>query len=107
MFMHRNLVVSVPPDIRAIFARWGEHCDPAPLGAPGADPRLPARLYRPLAAAPGPAPVARRALARIYADAVLNMEYGQFAELRREGAAVFPWIVQVLAADPVLRRQLD
>ena len=56
----------------------------------GADPQASAQVYRLLAGAGAGAALARQALARMYADALLNMEFGQFAELRREGAQVFP-----------------
>lgn len=73
----------------------------------GADPHACAQLYGVLAHAACGTLLARRALARIYTDALINMEFGQFAELRREGAQVFPWIAQLVASDPVLCRQLD
>lgn len=105
--MQEQLAVSVPVPLRDIFAEWAESCDPGPLCQGGADPQASAQVYRLLAGAKAGAVLARQALARIYADALLNMEFGQFAELRREGAQVFPWIAQVLASDPVLCRQLD
>ena len=105
--MQEQLPVTVPAPLRDIFAEWAESCDPGPLCQGGADPQASAQVYRLLADAAAGTALARQALARIYADALLNMEFGQFAELRREGAQVFPWIAQVVAADPVLRLQLD
>ncbi len=103
--MQELLVVSVPGPLRDIFAEWAATCDPAPLC--GADPQAGARRYRLLAQAQAGTALARQALVGVYADALLNMEFGQFAELRREGAQVFPWIAQLLACDPVLCHQLD
>ena len=103
--MNEAIALQVPAPIRAIFAQWGEGCDPAPL-RPGDDPARLARFYRRLAATAAELHLARHALVRIYTDAALNMQYGQFAELRREGAAVYPWIAQLVAADPVLAARL-
>lgn len=89
---------AVPAAIRAIFAQWSEACDPAPLG-PGDDPAALAAFYRRLAYAAAGTHLARHELARIHADAARNCEAGQFAELRREGQALLPWIEQMLAAD--------
>ena len=105
--LHEAVAISVPPALRAIFAEWAASCDPAPLCQPGADPYDAGQVYSLLAMAAADMALARQSLARVYADARLNMEFGQFAELRREGAQVFPWIAQVVAADPVLCRQLD
>ena len=105
--MQELLAVDVPQSLRAIFAQWAALCDPAALCRCGADPQASAQRYAVLAHAAAGTALAREALACIYADALLNMEFGQFAELRREGAQVFPWIAQVVASDPVLRRQLD
>ncbi|WP_426101204.1 hypothetical protein [Massilia sp. TSP1-1-2] len=105
--MQERLEVSVPAPLRDIFAEWAETCDPGALCQGGADPHASARLYRALSRSSSRTVLARQALARIYADALVNMEFGQFAELRREGAQVFPWIAQVIASDPVLRAQLD
>ena len=99
--MSAPVALSVPDAIRAIFAQWGEGFDPAAL-RPGDDPAQLAAFYRRLAETAAEMHLARHAMARIYADAALSMEYGQFAELRREGAAVYPWIAQLVAADPVL-----
>ena len=104
--MAAPLAVQVPPALRDIFGEWAAACDPAPLCRAGADPHDAAELYSLLAAASFDALLARQALARVYADALENMTFGQFAELRREGAAVFPWIAQVVADDPALRRAL-
>ncbi len=104
--MAAPLAVTVPAALRDIFGEWAAACDPAPLCRAGADPHDAAEVYSLLAAASFDALLARQALARVYADALENMAFGQFAELRREGAAVFPWIAQVVAADPVLRRAL-
>jgi hypothetical protein len=98
-------VVQVPEALRAIFAEWAASCDPAPLCQPGADPHDAAQVYGLLAMAAADTALARQALERIYIDARLNMEFGQFAELRREGSQVFPWIANVLAADPIPCRQ--
>ena len=103
--MTELVALHVPSPIRAIFAQWSEGCDPGPL-RPGDDPVQLARFYRRLAATAAELHLARHALVRIYTDAALNMEYGQFAELRREGAAVYPWIARVMAADPVLAARL-
>lgn len=103
----QRLRVTVPAALRPIFAQWAGACDPAPHCRAGADPRVAANVYGLLAAASCDAALARGVLARVYADALVNMEFGQFAELRREGEQVFPWIAQVVAADPVLRRQLE
>ena len=103
--MDQPVALSVPAPIRAIFAQWAEGCDPGPL-RPGDDPRERASFYRRLAENAAEMHLARHAVARIYSDAAVNMAYGQFAELRREGAAVYPWIAQLVAADPVLARQL-
>jgi hypothetical protein len=104
--MQEALAVRVPQALRDIFEEWAASCDPAALCQSGADPEGAAQVYSLLAAASFDAMLGRQALARVYADALLNMQYGQFAELRREGAAVFPWIAEVVAADPVLRSQL-
>ncbi len=104
--MAAPLAVQVPPALRDIFGEWAAACDPAPLCRAGADPQQAAEVYSLLAAASFDALLARQALARVYADALENMAFGQFAELRREGAAVFPWISQVVAGDPALRRAL-
>ena len=103
--MNDPVALQVPAPIRAIFAQWSQGCDPAPL-RPGDDPARLARFYRRLAGTAAELHLARHALVRIYTDAALNMQYGQFAELRREGAQVYPWIAQVVAADPVLAAQL-
>ena len=103
--MNQPVALSVPAPIRAIFAQWSEGYDPAPL-RPGDDPARLARFYRRLAETAAELHLARHAVVRIYTDAQTNMQYGQFAELRREGAAVYPWIAQVVAADPVLAAQL-
>ncbi len=105
--MQEQLPVNVPAPLRDIFAEWAETCDPGALCRRGADPQAAAQVYRLLAQAASGTVLARQALAAIYADALLNMEFGQFAELRREGAQVFPWIAQLVASDPVLCRQLD
>ena len=101
MSMEQAVLVALPLSVRQVFARWGEQCDPAPQCHDG--------LYRELGAMANLAElaVARRVLARIHADAVRNMQFGQFAELRREGALVYPWIAQVVAADPVLCDRSD
>lgn len=99
------VALSVPPALRRIFAQWGEACDPAPA-AGGADPAAVAAFYRRLAETTAEMVLARHAVARIYADAALNRDYGQFAELRHEGAAVFPWVAKLVADDPVLSRQI-
>jgi hypothetical protein len=104
--MQEAVAVRVPEALREIFGEWAAACDPAPLCHAGADPDGAAQVYSLLAAASFDAMLGRQALARVYADALLNMQFGQFAELRREGAAVFPWIAGVVAADPVLRGQL-
>lgn len=104
--MEGRLFVTVPAPLRAIFTQWAERCDPAHCRA-GGDPHAGAAIYTLLAGAIGETTLAHAAAARIYADALLNMEFGQFAELRREGAQVFPWIAQLLAADPMLCRQLE
>ena len=104
--MDQPVAVRVPQQLRDIFGEWAAACDPAPRCRPGADPDDAGQVYSLLAAASFDALLARQALARVYADALQNMEFGQFAELRREGAAVFPWIAQVVADDPVLRGQL-
>lgn len=103
----QQLQVQVPAALRSIFTQWASECDPAPHCRAGAEPQVAANIYGLLAAAACDAALARTALAGVYADALANMEFGQFAELRREGAQVFPWIAQVVASDPVLRRQLD
>lgn len=105
--MQEPLAVSVPAPLRDIFVQWADTCDPAALCRRGADLHANAQVYRVLAEAAAGTALTRQVLAWIYADALLNMEFGQFAELRREGARVFPWIAQVLASDPVLCRQLD
>jgi hypothetical protein len=104
--MQQMLMVRVPEPLRAIFAEWAVTCDPAPLCRGGADPHDASEVYGLLAMAAADTALARQSLARVYADARLNMEFGQFAELRREGAQVLPWITRVLAADPVLSAQL-
>ena len=104
--MQEPVTISVPPALRHIFAEWSATCDPAPLCRSGVDPHDAAEVYGLLAQAGADTALARQSLARIYADARLNMEFGQFAELRREGAQVFPWIAQVVAADPVLCGQV-
>ena len=105
MDMDDPLPLNVPPALRRIFAQWGEGCDPAP--APGGeDPAALAAFYRRLAETAAEMLLARHAVARIYADAALNCDYGQFAELRREGAEVFLWVAQLVANDPVLSRRL-
>jgi hypothetical protein len=92
------VAVRVPAALRPIFSDWAACCDPAPLCRAGADPQQAAELYSLLAAARFDALLARQALARVYDDALQNMVFGQFAELRREGAQVFPWIAQLLAS---------
>jgi hypothetical protein len=96
--MDQAVAVRVPAALRPIFSEWAACCDPAPLCRAGADPRQAAELYSLLAAASVDALLARQALARVYDDALQNMVFGQFAELRREGAQVFPWIAQLLAS---------
>ncbi len=98
-----TIAVRVPSALRPIFDAWATPCDPAACGAP---PRAAAELYGLLAAASFDALLGREALARVYADALQNMVFGQFAELRREGTQVFPWIAQVVASDPLLSAQL-
>lgn len=88
---------TLPAMLRAIFARWGEACDPAL--APGA-PEQAGRLYQELGQETGALRLSRQALAHIEADARFNARYGQFAELRREGEQVLPWVCAVLAAGP-------
>ena len=104
--MDDALRVRVPRGLCPIFRLWAAPCDPAPLahGAPHADGA--SAVYCLLAAASFDALLARVALARVYQDALANMVFGQFAELRQEGSAVFPWIAQVVAADPLLRERL-
>lgn len=102
--MDQALAVTVPAALRPIFSDWAAPCDPAPLCRAGADPQAAAELYSLLAAAGFDAMLARQALARVYADALHNMVFGQFAELRREGAQVFPWIARVVASDALLRQ---
>ena len=104
--MQEPATISVPAALRDIFTEWSATCDPAPLCRSGADPHDAAEVYGLLALAAADTALARQSLARIDADARLNMEFGQFAELRREGAQVFPWIAQVVAADPVLCGQV-
>jgi len=106
MDMDDAVPLSVPPALRRIFAQWGESCDPAPI-AGGCDPAALAAFYRCLAETAAEMVLARHAVARIYADAAQNRDYGQFAELRREGAAVFPWVAKLVADDPVLSRQIS
>ena len=106
MDMDDAVALNVPPALRRIFAQWGEGCDPAPAPGPE-DPAALAAFYRRLAETAAEMHLARHAVARIYTDAALNRDYGQFAELRREGAQVFPWIAQLVAADPVLSRRLS
>lgn len=103
--MDDAVTFSVPPALRQIFAAWGEGCDPAP-DRHGADPAALAAFYGRLASSAAEMHLARHALARIYHDAARNKEYGQFTELRQEGHAVFPWIAQLVAADPELARCL-
>ncbi len=105
--MEECLVVSVPAALRAIFSQWADRCDPAHCRAGGgSDPRAAAAIYSLLAGTIHETALARAAVARVYADALRNREFGQFAELRREGEQVFPWIARVVADDPVLCRQL-
>ncbi len=106
MIMEQELFIDVPPALRPIFARWGSAHDPANCWRGGADAHAAARLYQRLAAAEVATRVARQALALVYGAALHNREFGQFAELRREGAQVFTWIAQVLTSDPALRAQL-
>ncbi len=94
----------VPPAIRAIFAIWAEPGDPAPLQA-GDDPARLAQFYARLASTAAAQHLARHALQRIHRDAAHNMAFGQFAELRREGAMVYPWIAALVAADAALARR--
>lgn len=95
-FVQWQLTLPVP--LRAIFSRWGEPCDPAPRIVPGqGDGR---QLYRSLAVQDGLVALSGTQLAQIEADARFNAAYGQFAELRREGRQVLPWVLAVLAAGP-------
>lgn len=89
--------LSVPGALRAIFARWAEPCDPA-LAACGAEPD-PA-LYRSLASTPEPVPLSAAVLARIEHDAWYNAQFGEFAELRREGELILIWVRAILAPGP-------
>ncbi len=89
--------LTLPAMLRTIFARWGEPCDPAlAREAPGQD----GHLYLELSRCAGSTCLSREALAHIEADARFNASYGQFAELRREGELVLPWVRAVLAAGP-------
>jgi hypothetical protein len=106
MIIEQPLVVNVPLPLRQIFAQWGEQWDPAPLCCGGAEPQAAALRYQRLAGAGAELAMARRTLAAVYFDAFNNMMFGQFAELRREGAQVFPWIARVVASDPELRAHL-
>ncbi|MBC7456454.1 MAG: hypothetical protein H7335_22675 [Massilia sp.] len=101
MDMDEPVALNVPPALRRIFAHWGEGCYPAPAPGPEGPVAL-AAFYRRLAEMH----LARHAVARIYTDAALYRDYGQFAEARHEGAQVFPWIAQLVAEDPVLSRRL-
>ena len=105
MDMDDAVPLNIPPALRRIFALWGDACDPAPARG-GDDPAVLAAFYRRLAESAAEMFLARHAVARIYADAALNRDYGQFAELRREGAEVFPWVAQLVADDPVLSHQI-
>ena len=105
MDMDETVPLQVPPALRRIFAQWGEGCDPAPAPGPE-DPAALAAFYKRLAGTAAEMFLARHAVARIYADAALNRDYGQFAELRREGAEVFPWVARLVAEDPVLSRRI-
>ena len=94
------MALQVPSAIRAIFATWAEPGDPAPLHA-GDDPASLAQFYARLASTAAELHLARHALERIARDAAHNMAFGQFAELRREGAIVYPWIAALVAAEAV------
>jgi hypothetical protein len=105
--MDDALLVQVPRALCPIFSQWAAPCDPAPLAHGGADAGADAGvIYALLAAASFDALLARQALARVHRDALANMVFGQFAELRDEGAQVLAWIAQVVAADPLLRERL-
>lgn len=106
MNMEQELLIDVPVSLRPILARWGSAHDPALCARAGADVRATAWLCRRLGATEAATGVARQALSSVYGTALHNREFGQFAELRREGAQVFSWIAQVCASDPVLRAQL-
>lgn len=101
MSMDDTVALHVPPAIRRIFAAWGEGADPA-AWRPGDDPAALAAFYRSVATAAAGMHLARHALARIEQDAAHNKDYGQFAELRREGEQVLPWIARLAASDPEL-----
>lgn len=105
MSMNETVALSVPPAIRRIFAQWGEGTDPA-AWRPGDDPAALAAFYRSVAGAAAEMHLARHALARIEQDAAHNKDYGQFAELRREGEQVLPWIAPLVASDPELAARL-
>lgn len=86
------LPVAIPVTIRAIFAQWGEHCDPALLIAGPGDIRPLSAFYRRLGASSGALRVNMRELFQISRDADLNTQFGLNAELRREGAVVGAWV---------------
>lgn len=105
MSMDEAVPLSVPAAVRRIFAAWSEQGDPA-AWHPGDDPAVLAGFYRSVATAAAEMHLARHAVARIHEDAAHNREFGQFAELRREGEQVLPWIAGLVAADPELAASL-
>lgn len=105
MSMDDAVPVSVPEAVRRVFAAWSEPGDPA-AWRPGDDPQALAGFYRSVAGAAAQMVLARHAVARIHEDAAHNRQFGQFAELRREGEEVLPWIAAVVAADPELAARL-
>ncbi len=98
------VALQVPPPIRAIFATWSEPGDPAPLHA-GEDPASLAQFYARLASAAPALYLARHARERIHRDAAHNMVFGQFAELRREGAIVYRWIAALVSTGAVTAQE--
>lgn len=88
--------LTVPERLRAIFGVWGQPCDPAPRTV-AADGVV---LYQTLAASAQAVLLDDATLQQIEADACYNAEYGQFAELRREGRQVLPWVRALRAAGP-------
>lgn len=90
----------LPDTLRAIFGRWGEPYDPALTAVQHITPDQSRRLYQELGQAVDPVNLSREALAQIEADACFNGQFGQCAELRREGERVLPWARTLLAAGP-------
>ncbi len=93
-----DVVVALPPVLRAVLLEWCEPCDPA-LACLAMDDAtwMRGRLVQ-LALAMGPCRADCIDLLLLYKLARLNQQFGLVAPLRQQGALVCAWVAAAVSA---------